>query len=189
MKYKIIYADPAWPFKNKNTGGSMKSGASSHYKTPSLNDLKNLDIQSIAEDDCILFMWWVNSQPQEALDLAKAWGFTVKNMNGFVWVKLTAKLKLWFGMGFWTRAVSESMLIAVKGKPKRVSASVRSLIKTGEIMEALNTKHSKKPDVFADKIVELCGDVSRVELFARDRKEGWSCWGDEVESDVELKIK
>lgn len=189
MKYKVIYADPAWSFTNKNTGGTMKSGAASQYKTLSLNDLKKLDIPSISEDNCVLFMWWVNSQPQEALELVKAWGFTIKNMNGFLWVKLTAKLKLWFGMGFWTRACSESMLIAVKGKPKRINASIRAVIKTGEVIEAVNTKHSKKPSVFADRIVELMGDVPRVELFARDRKDGWSCWGDEIESDVELKFR
>ena len=41
-------------------------------------------------------------------------------------------------------------------------------------------QHSKKPDEVRDRIVELCGDIPRIELFARDSVEGWDCWGNEV---------
>lgn len=182
-KYKIIYVDPPWSFSNKNTGGSMKSGADAHYTTMSISDLKNMDIQSICDKDCILFMWWVSSQPQEALDLVKSWGFKIKNMNGFVWVKRTKLWKLFFGMGFWTRAGSESCLIAVKGKIKPVNKSVRAVV------EAINEKHSKKPDLFADKIVELMGDLPRLEIFARDKKKGWDIFGNEINSDITIPNK
>lgn len=179
-KYKIIYADPAWEFNNKNTGGSMKSGSSAHYSVSSLEDMKALPIKEISDDNCVLVMWWVGSQPDEALELMRAWGFTLKTMTGFVWVKLTIKLKLFFGMGFWTRAGSECALIATRGKPKPASHSVRSVIK------AVAERHSKKPDIFRDKVVELCGDISRVELFARQKTPGWDAWGNEVENDVDL---
>lgn len=181
MKYKIIYADPPWNFDNKNTGGSMKSGASAKYNTMKVTHISNLDINGIADDDCILFMWWVGSQPQEALELVKAWGFTLKTMTAFNWVKLTKHRKPFFGMGFWTRAGSENCLIAVKGKPKPMSHSVRS------VHSAITGKHSEKPDIFRDKIVELCGDLPRIELFAREKFEGWDSWGDEIESDIRIK--
>ena len=77
-------------------------------------------------------------------------------------------------MGTWTRANSELCLLATKGKPKRLSASVRSIIDTPI------EQHSKKPDCVRDKIVELCGDLPRIELFARQKVEGWDCWGNEV---------
>ena len=79
------------------------------------------------------------------------------------------------GMGNWTRANNEICLLATKGKPKRVSASVRQTIISP--IEG----HSKKPDCVRDRIVELCGDLPRIELFAREKTEGWDAWGNEVD--------
>jgi len=174
-KYKIIYADPAWQFDNKNTGGSMSSSAESQYNVMTIEDMKNLPVADIADDDCTLVMWWVGSMPQEAIDLVHAWGFKIKNMNGFVWRKLTKKGLPFFGMGFRTRAGSESAVIAIKGKPEVFSHSVRA------VREAPVGRHSEKPTEFRDDIIELCGDLPRIELFARASILGWDAWGDEVE--------
>ena len=84
-------------------------------------------------------------------------------------------------MGYWTRAGSENCLIATKGKPKRVGASIRS------VRSAPVGKHSQKPDLFRDDIVKLCGDVPRIELFAREKKAGWDVFGNEIESDINLE--
>lgn len=179
-KYPIIYADPAWSFNNKNTGGSGKSGANAIYPVMTVQEICNLPISEIAADDCVLFCWWVASQPQEALDVVKAWGFTLKTMTGFDWIKLTRHGLPFFGMGFWTRQGSEHCIIATKGKPKRISASVRSC-------KALPIgRHSEKPDYFRKQIVELCGDIPRIELFCREKKEGWDGWGNEIVSDITL---
>lgn len=179
-KYKIIYADPPWSFNNKRTGGSLTSGAQAKYSTMTLDQLAALPIRDITDADCVLVMWWVGSQPVEAVRLAEAWGFTIKTMSGFNWVKVTKTGKPFFGMGFWTRAGSESCLIAVKGKARRVSASVRSVL----IEEA--GEHSKKPDQVRDLIVQLCGDVPRLELFARCETPGWDVFGDEVKNSIQL---
>lgn len=173
-KFKIIYADPPWSFKNVNTGGSLKSGSSSVYPVMTLPEICSLPIDSICDDNCVLFMWWVASQPQEALDVVKAWGFKLKTMSGFDWRKLTKHGKPYFGMGFWTRMGSEDCLIAVRGKPARACASVRSCF------SAPVGKHSEKPACVRDMIVQLCGDLPRIELFARERVPGWSCWGNEL---------
>ena len=77
-------------------------------------------------------------------------------------------------MGYYTRCNPEQCLLATKGKPKRLSKSVRQLI-----ISRLQ-QHSKKPDQTRNRIVELCGDIPRIELFARQRTEGWDCWGNEV---------
>lgn len=179
-KYQIIYADPPWKFNNKNTGGSMKSGAKNQYDVMTIDELKELNIQSVCDDNCVLIMWWVGSQPQEALDLVKAWGFTLKNMNGFVWRKLTKNNKDFFGMGFWTRAGSESALIAVKGKPAPVSRSVRAV---GSYPVG---RHSEKPSQFRDKATQLMGQVPRLEMFAREKTVGWDVFGNEVEQSIKL---
>lgn len=182
-KYQIIYADPPWSFSNKKTGGSMKSGAAAQYNTMTIDQLKLLDVQSFCADDCVLVMWYVSSQPQEAIDLCKAWGFTIKNMNGFIWVKLTQMFLQFFGMGFWTRAGAECAIIATKGKPKRNSAGVR------QVRLAVIGEHSEKPDMFRRDIEKLCGDVPRLEMFARTASPGWDVFGNEVEGSISIELK
>jgi N6-adenosine-specific RNA methylase IME4 len=125
-------------------------------------------------------MWWVASQPVEALRVVESWGFKLKTMTGFNWVKTTKHGKLDFGMGFYTRGGSEMCLIATKGKPKRINAGVRSVVLNE------NTQHSKKPDIFRNEIIKLMGDVPRIELFAREQKEGWDVFGNEVENTIIL---
>lgn len=174
-KFNLIYADPPWQYKNKKTGGSMKSGASQKYDTMTIEDLMKMDVGSIAADNCLLAMWHVAPMPQEALDLVKAWGFTIKTTKGFTWHKLTTKNGLSnFGMGHYTRANTEDCLFAIKGKFKRASASVRQFV------EAKIGEHSAKPDEVRDRLVQLVGDVKRVELFARNKCVGWQSWGNEL---------
>ncbi len=182
-KYKLLYVDPPWQFTNKKTGGSMKSGAETQYPTMTLEQLKALDVPSICDDDCLLVMWWVGSQPQEAIDLCKAWGFTIKNMNGFVWNKLTKNGNPFFGMGFYTRAGSESAIIATKGSPKIINHSVRAV---GNYPVG---RHSAKPDEFRDACESLMGDVPRLEMFARKRSPGWSVFGNEVARSIKILVK
>lgn len=173
-KYQIIYADPPWQFRNKNTGGSMKSGSANQYSVMSVNDICELPVQDISRQNCILFMWWVSSQPAEALRVVKSWGFELKTMTGFTWVKRTKLGKLHFGMGHYTRQGSENCLIGIKGKSQRVGANIRA------VTEHRVLKHSEKPNIFREKIVDLIGNRPRIELFARDRFEGWDAWGNEV---------
>ncbi len=180
-KYKIIYADPAWQFNNKNTGGSMISGASAVYSVMSVSDICKLPVSSICDDDCALFMWWVASQPEEALAVVKAWGFKLKTMTAFTWVKYTKTGKDAFGMGFYTRQGSENCLIATKGKPQIINHGVRNVV------HAPLQEHSRKPAEVRNRIVQLIGDVPRIELFSREQDTpGWQIWGNEVVSDIEL---
>lgn len=177
-KYQVIYADPPWSFNSKKTGGSMTSGSEHQYKSVmSLSDLKDMPVADLADDNCALVMWYVGSQPQEALYLVEAWGFTVRHMNGFVWEKLTKNMLQFFGMGYYTRAGMESAIIATKGKPSEIvkSHSVR------QVRRAKVGKHSAKPVKFYADIELLFGDVPRIELFARNTKEGWDCFGNEIQ--------
>lgn len=94
----------------------------------------------------------------------------------FTWVKRNRKSPSWFwGLGNWTRANAEICLLATKGKPKRASASVHSII------DAPIGRHSEKPAETRDRIVQLAGGGSMIELFARKTAPGWDSWGDEVE--------
>lgn len=188
-KYSIIYADPPWQFSNVKTGGSLKSGANSKYMTTSIEDLKAMDVNSLAADDALLVMWWVGSMPQEAIDLVNAWGFTLKNMNGIVWNKLTVNNNPHFGMGFYTRAGSESCLIATKGKFKPASRSVRAVFRAEEQIqfEGKILRHSEKPKQVRELIVELAGDLPRLEMFNRD--DSWDVFGNESKNTIVINEK
>jgi N6-adenosine-specific RNA methylase IME4 len=184
-KYSVIYADPPWEFKSKKTGGSMKSGAAAKYPTMTLDQLKDLDIASLCADDCLLVMWHVGSQPIEAVELCKAWGFKFSTMSGFVWVKLTSAKKLpFFGMGT-TRQGSESALIGFRGKMKNIikCKSIRA------VRSEPVGRHSEKPASFRLDIEKLCGDVPRLEMFARSAPAGWDVFGNEVEGSVFIPSK
>jgi N6-adenosine-specific RNA methylase IME4 len=180
-KYNIIYADPPWSYKDKrDKHPRLCGGATVHYHTMSIEDIKALPIGELAADNCMLFMWATFPNLQEALDTIKAWGFKYKTL-GFSWIKTNRKNgKPFFGIGYYTKSNCEVCLIAVKGKPIKVSNSVSSVL-----MEPID-KHSKKPDVVREKIVQLCGDIPRVELFARQATEGWDVWGNQVESTIAL---
>lgn len=176
-KYSVIYADPPWSFNSKKTGGSMNSGSEHQYKTVmSIEDLKAMQISDLCAENCALVMWYVGSQPQEALDLVKSWGFKVRHMNGLVWNKLTKNKLPFFGMGHYTRAGMESAIIATKGKPSEIvkSHSVR------QVRSVVVGKHSAKPVEFYSDIELLFGDVPRIELFARNERDGWDSFGDEI---------
>lgn len=171
MKFKILYVDPPWQYEQKRLSGT----AERHYHTLSDDELYQLKVNDIAADDCILFLWVTYPKLKEALKAIESWGFCYKTA-GFVWLKQNKKSLTWFfGMGFWTRGNTEICLIAVKGKPKRISAKVSQLI-VSPIEE-----HSKKPDIVREKIVELVGDMPRAELFARKRTDGWTCVGNEID--------
>lgn len=180
-KYNIIYADPPWSYKDKrDKHPRMCGGATSHYNTMSLEQIKALPIKDLAADNCMLFLWVTFPNLQEGLDVIKSWGFKYKTL-GFSWIKTNKNNgKPFFGIGYYTKSNCEVCLIGVKGKPIKVSNSVSSVIISPR------QEHSKKPDQIRDKIVELCGDVPRIELFARKKTEGWDVWGNEVKSDINL---
>lgn len=182
-KYNIIYADPPWQYKVWSKKGNGRS-AESHYNTLGIKEIINMKdfIKDISADDCVLFIWITYPCLKEAIQVIEEWGFTYKTC-GFAWVKRNKKANSWFwGMGYWTRANSELCLIATKGKIKRISRKVHQIIDT-PIEE-----HSKKPAVVRDRIVELMGDMPKIELFAREKADGWDVWGNEVNSDVNFQI-
>lgn len=171
MKFNILYVDPPWQYEQKRLSGA----AERHYRTLSDEELYHLPVQDIAADNSILFLWITYPKLKEALKAIENWGFSYKTV-GFVWLKQNRKMPTWFlGLGFWTRGNTEICLLAIKGKPKRMSARVSQLVVSP--VEA----HSKKPDIVREKIVELVGDLPRAELFARKQSPGWVCVGNEID--------
>ena len=176
-KYQIIYADPPWNYADQGCQGTMAD----HYKGMKLADICALPVKDIAADNSILFLWATFPMLKEALTVIENWGFSYKTI-GFLWVKLNKNnMGAFFGLGRWTRGNTEPCLLATKGKPKRISPSVFQLVMTPR------QAHSKKPPLVREQIINLVGDLPRIELFARRKVEGWDCWGNEVESDIDLR--
>lgn len=174
-KYQIIYADPPWSYSDKLGSNTAKMGACEyHYNTLSITDICNLPVVDICAKDCILFLWVTMPKLNEVQKVITAWEFKYKTV-AFTWIKLNPKAGTVFkGIGRWVQGNSELVLLATKGKPQRISKSV------SQIVMAKRGKHSVKPNIVRDKIVELMGDLPRIELFARQKVDGWDSWGDEV---------
>lgn len=168
-RFAVVLADPPWQFKDKLPGRGR--GAIKHYDCLSVAELCAFPLPLLA-DDCTLFLWRVASMQQEALDVMRAWGFTLK--TEMVWLKRTTTGKRWFGMGRTVRAEHEVCLVGTRGRPVTLSKSVRSTF------AAIATRtHSEKPAAFYD-LVEQLRDGPYVELFARSRRSGWTSLGDEL---------
>lgn len=188
-KYQIIYADPPWDFGgaklNAPTNGKE---INDHYPTMSDEEILALPILHLADKNCLLFLWAVHSKLPLAIDVIRAWGFTYCTV-AFEWFKLTSRGKPVCFMGKWVNGGAIKLcLLGRKGQVSRQSKNVRRLI------EAPRHKHSRKPPEIRQRIVELVGDLPRIELFSRKESllfdaeftDGWHVWGNEVESDIEL---
>lgn len=195
-KYKLIAADPPWNYSNAVSNGA----AGDHYRTMKLEDIKRLPVWDVTDEDAVLAMWYTGTHVREAMDVAEAWGFQVRQMFLFTWVKMNQKSgermdkalengEVWdshdvmawmdkevkINAGNYTRQNQESMLVAVRGRGlERQSASVR------QIVFSCPGEHSAKPKEVMHRLVELYGDVPRLEMFARSSMPGWDCWGNEA---------
>jgi N6-adenosine-specific RNA methylase IME4 len=174
-KYGVIYADPPWSFRNWSAKGTGRN-AISHYDCLDADKLAALPVADLAAPNCALFIWAIDPLLHRAMDLIRAWGFEFKTV-GFYWVKLNAKAKhdadFFTGLGYWTRANPEQCLMATRGKPVRRAKDVRRLVVEGR------REHSRKPDCVRDRIERLVSGPY-LELFARETKAGWDCWGDQA---------
>ena len=181
-KYNVIYADPAWSYYNDSTAKTdcttVKGMRRPPYPVMSTESIKELKVSEIAAENAILFIWTTDYHLEKCMQVIKAWGFEYKTV-GFVWAKKTKKGTPVCFMGAYTmKSGTELCLLATKGKNAHKFVkkhNVKSLI------ESERMEHSKKPDEVRERIVELLGDIPRIELFARQKVEGWDAMGFDVD--------
>jgi N6-adenosine-specific RNA methylase IME4 len=180
MPYKLIYADPPWHFRVRSEKGESRS-AIKHYNVMSISDIAALPVADLAESDSVLLMWVIDPMIEEGYRVMRAWGFIPKTV-GFYWVKKNKRSEGFFtGLGYYTRANPEQCILGVRGKGlPRMDKGVKRLI------IAPRGRHSEKPTETYTRIERLFGDVSRVELFARQRRAGWDAFGNQVEDSILL---
>jgi N6-adenosine-specific RNA methylase IME4 len=179
-KFDIIYADPPWDYGGKMqfdktsttaekvdiTKSIFISSASFKYPTLKLPDLKRLEIQSIANNDCLLFMWATNPHLDQAIELGKSWGFDYKTV-AFVWNKMV------HNPGKYTMSYCELCLLFKRGR----IPSPRGARNIKQLIEVPRGKHSQKPNEVRENIYKMFPSQQKIELFARESANGWASWG------------
>ena len=166
-RYDAILADPPWRFQ---AGGDKC--ASSHYACMSLADICALPVAEQAKDSCLLFMWATQAMLPQAFDVIKAWEF--EYVSFLVWSKRTPTGLPAFGTAYWLRSSAEPLIFAKRGKPKVQIRNQRNYF------EAPVREHSRKPDCVYDIVERMTGGTDYLELFSRQTRQGWDCWGNET---------
>lgn len=174
-KFAILLADPPYDYKGQKQhngpGGKDTGGAILHYSTVKLSDLKTLDVPSICEKDCLLFLWVTNPHLDQGIELLKHWGFKWATV-GFVWNKEVTN------PGYYTLSQCELCLIGKRGKIPRPRGSR----KVRQLVSEHRRFHSQKPDAVRQRIMEMFPTQTKIELFAREQSEGWASWGKDLKS-------
>ncbi len=172
MKYDLIYADPPWRYNDNNTRGA----AEHHYDSMSAEELQGMDIKRLSKENSALAMWTTFPLLKDSLSVMEAWSFPYKTIL-FVWVKThgASNGSLAMGNGHYTRSNAELCLLGIQGKGLPILD--KSILNTPLFPRR---KHSQKPKEFHIMLERLFGEVSRLELFARDGMPGWHSHGNQI---------
>ena len=176
-RYDIAYVDPPWFYY----GSAVKDAAAGkHYPLMSAEDLARLDVRSLLSDRAALFMWATCPRLDHAIDLLRAWKLHYRGVT-YVWVKTNVRGEIIAGQGVaptFTKPTTELLLAATThptGRPFPIHT-----LRQAQVVLHRRGRHSEKPAVFRDMLLDLCGDRPRIELFARERAHGWDAWGAEI---------
>jgi N6-adenosine-specific RNA methylase IME4 len=180
--YSLIVADPPWTYSLRETDRTHRNRTP--YPNMSDEELFNLPIGEIAAQNAYLLLWVTNNHLPLGFQCLETWGFSYKTT--FTWLKVTKnstshEIKPRIGVGHYGRGCTEHFLVATKGSPK--SFTHLGLTNIPNVILAPRTDHSRKPEEFfvmANRLGDALGG-SRIELFARELREGWDAWGAEVE--------
>lgn len=166
--FKVIYADPPWPFRTFSKEKQVPARGAQPYQCMRLNEIAALPLQDVMAKNCAVILWENDSIPGSLDFLTKAWGLRLGTRNLFIWDKGR------MGMGYYTRKEGEVAHLLVKGRPGRLDKGVRQIIREPR------REHSRKPEEAYARIERLF-DGPYLELFARSTRPGWTAWGNETQ--------
>lgn len=167
-RYTVILADPPWRYKSSP---AASRSVDYHYPTMAIEDIQKMPVGELADKNAVLFMWSTGPKLAESISVVKAWGFT--HQTSAVWDKQR------IGMGHYFRQQTEHLLLATKGKPLTPPYEAR----VSSLIQSPRSKHSVKPDEVYEIIECMYPGAPRIELFARNKREGWDAWGNEVQDE------
>lgn len=166
IRYPVILADPPWTFSSWSDVTGMDRAAENHYPTMTTGQIQRMRIP--AADDAVLFLWATAPMIENALCVMKGWGFTYKSQ--LVWMKDRV------GLGYWFRSRHEILLVGTKGHIPAPAMGTQHQ----SVLQRPTGEHSEKPEAVYTMIEEYFPSCARIELFARRRRAGWDCWGQEA---------
>lgn len=166
MRYPCIAIDPPWRFATWSPIPQANRSILNHYQTMSLDEIKALPVMDFAAKDCALFLWVIDTHLPQAFDVIEAWKFKYATV-AFNWVKTTKAGKPRMSGGWWSRAGSETCLLATRGHPKPLAHDVRRVVLSPR------REHSRKPDEIYDTAIPRLVGGPYLEMFARTRRPGW----------------
>lgn len=174
--YSTILIDPPWRFLNRTGKVAPEHRRLHRYATMSFEEIGRLPVAKYANDKAHLYMWCPNALLLEGLTIMKEWGFRYK--TNIVWYKIRKDGGPdGRGVGFYFRNVTELLLFGVRGSMRTLAPGRRQV----NIILTRKEEHSKKPQD-SYRVIEQCSPGPYLELFARERVEGWCQWGDQVDS-------
>jgi len=178
-RFSIIYADPPWSYQGQKQHNGVEGNKSvtDHYNVVDLEKLKTLNVASVCESDCLLFMWTSSPHLDQAIDLMRAWGFQYKTV-AFVWYKQKTN------PGYYTMSECEICIVGKRG----CIPQPRGTRNERQFLSEKRGAHSAKPAAIRERISRMFPTQKKLELFCREKIAGWSSWGNEVESDVTLNF-
>ncbi len=162
--YDLIVADPPWPWE----GGKAKAGEA-HYRTMRMDRIMMLPVSALAKRDCALLLWATAPRLDEAIAIARAWGFTYK--SNVAWLKTTINAKRRIGCGFWARSMHETVIIATRGSQRA--------LRLPSVIDGVAREHSRKPDEFYELVRRHSPRAKRCDLFSRETRRGFDGWGNQ----------
>ena len=168
--YDVLVIDPPWHFSTWSPAGQTSKSASGQYRTMPLTEIMALPVRELLKPDAIVYLWATGAMLPHALATMQAWGITYK--TSFVWRKVTPNGKVRWGTGRWAQSGHELVLLGTVGKPR--------CFLSPSIFDGLAREHSRKPDEFYDIIAKKTPGLRCADVFAREHREGWDCWGDEL---------
>jgi len=166
-KYQVIYADPPWKYaQEQHSHEKQETVLETHYPTLETEKMCTMPVRDLVAENAVLFLWTTSPKLYEAKQLIDAWGFEYKAT--MIWDKVK------HNVGYYVSVRHEILLICTKGSCLPDNPKLYDSVQTIE-----RTEHSKKPEEFY-KIIEDLYHGKKIELFAREKHEGWDVWGDEV---------
>jgi N6-adenosine-specific RNA methylase IME4 len=178
--FSLIVADPPWSYHLRDTDPSHRGRCG--YPSMTIEQICELGVKAIAAKDSYLLLWATKDHLEQSFAVARAWGFEYKSLH--TWRKTTKDgTRLHFGIGHYGRNASEFVLICTRGNPGSFTKHRLGNIPT--VWDAPRGRHSEKPLVFyrlADRLGDALGGA-KADLFARQHREGWVCWGQELDKE------
>lgn len=172
VKYGVVLADPPWRYSFSK---SKSRRIENQYPTMSLQEIAALPVSDIAAKDAMLFLWTTTAKLKETFTVIESWGF--EYVTSAVWDKEV------MGMGYYFRGQHEFLLVCKRGKPRAPAPNTRP----SSVIRSRRGRHSAKPASVYQIIETMYPEIPKVELFARNTREGWDRWGNEVLSTVQLE--